>query len=135
MADWVAKLNEILADEWACVRALRRAETACDDPGPREVIKRVRKNCSVNCVTLANAIRALEGRPTDVPSARFSLRLKDESLGEMVGMAQSAQDHIIKALEELIDEPALKSVRSQLVVVWQLQRDDARWLRAAFAAA
>src|SRR5437016_4983182 len=45
VADLVAKLNEILADEWACVRALRRAETSCDDPGKLEVIKRVRQDC------------------------------------------------------------------------------------------
>ena len=47
MAGLVEKLNEILADEWACVRTLRRAETRCDDPGRLEMIKRVRKDCSV----------------------------------------------------------------------------------------
>jgi bacterioferritin (cytochrome b1) len=43
MAEIVAKLNEMLADEWACVRALCRAESLCDDPGKRKVIKRVRQ--------------------------------------------------------------------------------------------
>ena len=33
MAELVSQLNEILAVEWACVRALRRAESLCDDPG------------------------------------------------------------------------------------------------------
>ena len=85
------KLNEILADEWACVRALRRAEAACDDPGKLEVIKRVRKDCSISSVNLANVIRGLGGRPTDVPSPRFSLKLSQESLDDALDMAQSAQ--------------------------------------------
>ena len=78
MSTLVDRLNEILANQWACVRALRRAESQCDDPGKLEVIKRVRKDCSVSCVSLANVIRSLGGRPTDIPSTRFSLKLADE---------------------------------------------------------
>ncbi len=131
MADLVAKLNEILADEWACVRALRRAESACDDPGRLEVIKRVRKDCSVSSVSLANVIRALGGRPTDVPSPRFSLKLSQESLDDALDMAQSAQQHIVAELEVLIDEPAVKNVRMQLGQIVQLHKDDIRWLKSA----
>jgi hypothetical protein len=131
VADLVAKLNEILADEWACVRALRRAEPACDDPGRLEVIKRVRKDCSVNSVNLANVIRALGGRPTDVPSPRFSLKLSQESLDEALDMAQSAQQHIIAEIESLLDDPGLKSARPGLAQVQQLHKDDTRWLNTA----
>ena len=67
MSELAAKLNEILADEWACVRALRRAESWCDEPGQREIIKRVRKDCSVNCVSLANVVRSLGGGPNGYP--------------------------------------------------------------------
>jgi len=78
----VNQLNEILADEWACVRTLRRAESLCDDPGQREVIKRVRKDCSVNCANLANTVRALGGGPTrprlSIKSYRDALSLVRE---------------------------------------------------------
>lgn len=134
MPDLVAKLNEILADEWACVRALRRAEKLCDDPGRSEVVKRVRKECSVNSVNLTNVIRALGGRPTDVPSPRFSLKLSEESLDEALDMAQSAQQHIIAELESLLDEPGLKSARTTLAQVQQLHKEDARWLDTAMGA-
>ncbi len=125
------KLNEVLADEWACVRALRRAESACDDPGRREVIKRVRKDCSVNSVNLANVIRALGGRPTDVPSPRFSLKLTQESLDEALDLAQSAQQHIIAEIEALLDEPDLKSARTALAQIQQLHKENHRWLNTA----
>ena len=131
MADLVAKLNEILAVEWACVRALRRAEPRCDDPGRLEVIKRVRKDCSVNSVGLAGIIRALGGRPTDVPSPRFSLKLATESMDEALGMAQSAQEHIVAEIGSLLDEPELKPARGQLAQVQQLHKDDTRWLKSA----
>src|SRR5947207_3106356 len=124
MADLIAKLNEILAVEWAGVRALRRAEPLCDDPGKLEVIKRVRKDCSINSVNLANIIRALGGRPTDIPSPRFSLKLSQESLDDALDMAQSAQHHIVAEIEAPIDEPALKSARSQLGPLAQLHKDD-----------
>jgi hypothetical protein len=127
----VSKLNEILGNEWACVRALRRAESACDDPGRGEVIKRVRKDCSVNSVSLANVIRALGGRPTDVPSPRFSLKLSQESLDEALDMAQSAQQHVIVEIESLLDEPGLKSARTALAQVQQLHKEDVRWLNTA----
>jgi hypothetical protein len=122
------RLNEILAAEWACVRTLRRAEARCDEPGPLEIIRRVRKDCSVNCVSLANIIRALGGRPTDIPSPRFSLQLKDETLPEILDLAQSAQQHIIAEVTALLDEPDLASSRSALGLVLQLHRDDLRWL-------
>ena len=131
MTDFVAKLNEILADEWACVRALRRAESACDDPGKLEVIKRVRKDCSINSVNLANVIRALNGRPTDIPSPRFSLKLSQESLDDALDMAQSAQQHIIAEIESLVDESSLKSARTSLAQVQQLHKDNFRWLNTA----
>lgn len=130
MAELVAKLNEILADEWACVRALRRAEAPCDDPGKLEVIKRVRKDCSFNSVNLTNVIRALGGRPTDVPSPRFSLKLSQESLDEALDMAQSAQQHIIAEIGSLLDEPELKSTRTQLAQIQQMHNDDVRWLKS-----
>lgn len=131
MADPVAKLNEILAAEWACVRALRRAEAQCDDPGQLEVIKRVRKDCSISSVSLADTIRSLGGRPTDVPSPRFSLQLSQESLGDALDMSQSVQRHIVAELETMLDEPDLKSARSALAQVQQLHRDDLRWLTTA----
>lgn len=122
------KLNEILADEWACVRVLRRAESTCNDPGKLEVIKRVRKDCSVNCVNLANVIRAIGGRPTDIPSPRFSLKLREESLAEIIDLAQSAQRHIVAEIGALVDEPELKSSRSALDLVAQLHREDVIFL-------
>lgn len=128
MSSLADKLNEILADEWACVRALRRAEAACDDPGKLEVIKRVRKDCSVNCVSLAGIVRALGGRPTDVPSSRFSLKLAEESLADAVDLAQSAQRHIIAEIGALIDEPELKASRSALDLVARLHREDVIFL-------
>ena len=131
MAEIVTKLNEILADEWACVRALRRAESLCDDPGKLEVIKRVRKDCSVNCVSLANVIRALGGRPTDIPSTRFSLKLSDESLTDTLDMFQSAQRHIVDEIAAVLDEADLKSARSALATVQQLHRENIRWLKSA----
>jgi hypothetical protein len=132
MPDLVAKLNEIMADEWACVRVLRRAEAQCsDDPGKLEVIKRVRKDCSVSCVNLANVIRSLGGRPTDVPSPRFSLKLSEESITEALDMAQSAQQHIVAEIGTLIDEPDLKSSRNALDLIEQLHKEDIRWLKSA----
>jgi Domain of unknown function (DUF6306) len=125
------RLNEILADEWSCVRALRRAEAKCDDPGQLEVIKRVRKDCSVNCVNLTHAIRALNGRPTDTPSARFSSQLKDEMLADILDLAQSVQHHLIAELSKVIDEPELQPSRNTLALVLQLHQEDLRWLQAA----
>ena len=122
------KLNEILADEWACVRALRRAEPACDDPGKLEVIKRVRKDCSVNCVNLAGVVRAIGGRPTDIPSPRFSLKLREESLTEIIDLAQSAQRHIVAEIGALVDEPELKTSRVALDSVVRLHREDVIFL-------
>jgi hypothetical protein len=134
MSNLVSKLNEILADEWACVRVLRRAESVCDDPGKREVIKRIRKDCSVNCVSLANVIRSLGGRPTDVPSTRFSLRLSDESLADTLDMFQSAQQHIVDEIAALLDDPDLKSARSPLAQVQRLHKENIRWLKSALTA-
>ena len=131
MADLLGKLNEILADEWACVRALRRAESLCDDPGKLEVIKRVRKDCSINSVNLASIIRTLGGRPTDVPSARFSLKLTDESLAEALDSAQTAQQHIAAEIDSLLGEPELKAVLRPLAQIQQLHKDDIRWLKSA----
>src|SRR5580658_6806867 len=131
MAELVAKLNEILADEWACVRTLRRAEALCDDSGQREVIKRVRKDCSVNCVSLANTVRGLGGRPTDIPSARFSLKLSDESLADSLDLARSAQEHVLVEIDAVIDEPEIKSYREALSLVRELQAEDIRWLKSA----
>jgi len=131
VADLTAKLNEILADEWACVRALRRAEKQCDDPGRVEVIKRVRKDCSLHSVNLANIVREVGGRPTDLPSPRFSLKLSQESLDDALDMAQSAQQHIIAEIESLLDDPGLKSARTGLAQVRQLHKDDTRWLNTA----
>ncbi len=130
MAEIVAKLNEVLADEWACVRTLRRAESLCDDPGMLEIIKRVRKDCSVNCVNLANVVRGLGGGPADIPSARFSLKLSDESLADSLDMAQSAQEHIVAAVDALIDETELKPHREALSLVRELHAEDIRWLKS-----
>ena len=134
MAEIVAQLNEILADEWACVRALRRAESLTGEPGTHEVIKRVRKDCSVNCVSLANVVRGLGGRPTDVPSARFSLKLTDESLADCLDLIQSAQDHIVAAVDAVIDSVELKPYRQALSLVRRLHAENIRWLRSATSA-
>lgn len=134
MGDLAAKLNEILADEWACVRALRRAESQCDDPGKLEVIKRTRKDCSVNCVSLANVVRSLNGRPTDIPSPRFSLKLSDESLTDSLDLAQSAQKHVIAEIDTLIDEPELKPCRDALLTIRKSHGENIRWLGNAFEA-
>jgi bacterioferritin (cytochrome b1) len=131
MAEIVTKLNEILADEWACVRALRRAESLSDEPGTREVIKRVRKDCSVSCVSLANIVRGLGGGPTDTPSARFSLKLTDESLADCLDLVQSAQEHIVAAVDALIDGLELKSCREALLLVRKLHTENIRWLKSA----
>jgi hypothetical protein len=125
------KLNEILADEWSCVRTLRRAESLCDEPGQREVVKRVRRDCSVNCVSLANIVRGLGGRPTDIPSARFSLKLSDESLADVLDLAQSTQEHIMSEIDTLIDEPEIKFYRDPLVIVRKLHTENIRWLKSA----
>jgi bacterioferritin (cytochrome b1) len=131
MAELVAKLNEMMANEWACVRTLRRAESVCDDPGQLEVIKRVRKDCSVNCVSLATIIRGLGGRPTDVPSARFSLKLVDETLADCLDLAQSAQEHIVAEIDLVIDEAEMRPWRDPLALVRELHVVDTRWLKSA----
>jgi bacterioferritin (cytochrome b1) len=131
MPGLVDKLNEILADEWACVRTLRRAETKCDDPGRLEMIKRVRKDCSVNCVNLTNVIRSLGGRPTDVPSPRFSIQLTGESLAEILDLTQSVQNHVVDEIAVLIDDSQLQSSRATLATVQQLHKEDIRWLQSA----
>ncbi len=133
MNELTAKLNEILADEWSCVRTLRRAESLCDEPGQGEVIKRVRRDCSVSCVNLANIVRGLGGRPTDIPSARFSLKLSDESLADVLDLAQSTQEHILSEIDTLIDEPEITSYRVPLVVVRKLHTENIRWLKSATA--
>ena len=130
MNNLAAKINEMLSDEWACVRALRRAESRCDDPGRREMIKRVRKDCGVNCVGLANVVRGLGGRPTDIPSARFSLKLADESPTDSLDLAHSAQHHIVAEIEKLIDEPDLKVYRDLLLTIRKLHAEDIRWLKS-----
>ncbi len=124
------KLNEILAVEWACVRLLRRAEARPDEPGQREVLKRIRKDCSVNCVSLANAVRQLGGSPTDVPSPRFSLKLAQESLGDILDLMQSAQQHVVDEIATLIDEPELEVARSSLALVQRIHQEDMRWLKS-----
>ena len=129
------KLNEILADEWSCVRTLRRGESLCDEPGQREVIKRVRRDCSVNCVSLANIVRGLGSRPTDIPSARFSLKLSDESLADVLDLAQSTQEHIMSEIDTLIDEPEIKSYRDPLLIVRKLHTENIRWLKSALQSA
>ena len=134
MSELIAKLNEILSDEWACVRGLRRAEVLCEAPGQREVIKRIRKECSVNCANVAQVIRSLGGRPTDVPSPRFSLQIPSESLSEYLDMTQAAQQHIITEIEGVLGDPALKSCRSILSQIQQLHRDDSAWLTKAISA-
>jgi hypothetical protein len=130
MPEIVGKLNEVLADEWACVRVLRRAESLCDDPGKLEVIRRVRKDCSVNCVSLANVIRGLGGGPTDIPSARFSLKLSSESLADSLDMAQSAQEHVVAAVDALIDEMELKPHQQALLLIRKLHTENFRWLKS-----
>lgn len=135
MAELIAKLNEILADEWACVRTLRRAESLCDDPGRREVIKRVRKECSVNCVSLANVVRGLGGGPTDIPSARFSVKLTDESLADSLDLAQSTQEHIVAEIDTVIDDSEIKPHRDSLLLVRKLHVENIRWLRSAMGTA
>src|SRR6266404_8439515 len=131
MAEIATKLNEVMDSEWAYVRNLRRAESICDDPGQLEVIKRVRKDCSVNCVSLANIIRGLGGRPTDIPSARFSLKLVEESLADCLDLAQSAQQHIIAEIDTMIDGPEIKPWRDPLSLVRELHIVDTRWLKSA----
>lgn len=131
MAELVAKMNEILADEWACVRTLRRAESLSDEPGKREVIKRVRKDCSVNCVSLANMVRRLGGGPTDIPSARFSLKLSDESLTDSLDLVKSTQQHIVAEIDTLIDEPEMKPYRDALLLIRELHTQNIRWLKSA----
>jgi bacterioferritin (cytochrome b1) len=133
MAALVDKLNEILADEWACVRVLRRAEPKCDDPGRLEMIKRVSKDCSVNCVNLTNVIRSLGGRPTDVPSPRFSIQLAGESLAEILDLAQSVQKHVVDEITALIDDSQLQSSRTALATIQQLHKEDIRWLATVLA--
>lgn len=133
MTEIVTKLNEILADEWACVRTLRRAESLCDDPGKLEVIKRVRKDCSVNCVSLANVVRGLGGGPTDIPSARFSLKLTDESLTDSLDFAQSTQGHIIAEIDAVIDGSGIKPYRDALLTIRKLHAENIRWLKSAMA--
>jgi hypothetical protein len=133
MAGLADKLNEVLADEWACVRVLRRAESRCDDPGRLEMIKRVRKDCSVNCVNLTNVIRSLGGRPTDVPSPRFSMQLKEETLAEILDLSQSIQQYVIEEIAALIDHPGLQSARQPLSLIQQLHQEDLRWLKLALA--
>ena len=130
MHNLVDKINEILADEWACVRALRRAESQCDDPGQREMVKRVRRDCGINCVGLANAVRGLGGRPTDIPSARFTLKLADESSADSLDLAYSAQYHIVAEIEKLIDEPELKPYRDSLLTIRKLHTEDIHWLKS-----
>jgi bacterioferritin (cytochrome b1) len=131
MAEIVTKLNEILADEWACVRTLRRAESLCDDPGKLEVIKRVRKDCSVNCVSLANVVRGLGGGPTDIPGARFSLKLTGESLTDSLDLAQSTQAHIVAEIDAVIDGSETKPYRDALLTVRKLHTENIRWLKSA----
>jgi hypothetical protein len=131
MSRLVNQLNEILADEWACVRTLRRAEALCDDPGKCEVIKRVRKDCSVNCASLANAVRGLGGGPTDIPSGRFSLKLSDESLADSLDLAQSTQEHIIAEIDTVIDDSEMRPHRDPLLLVRKLHVENIRWLRSA----
>lgn len=133
MSELVDKLNEIMAVEWACVRALRRAESACNDPGKLELVQRVHKECSVNCINLANVIGALGGSPTDVPSPRFSLKLSGESLTEALDMAQSAQQHILAEINAVIDDPDLKSSRSALDTIRRLHEEHTSLLNSAIA--
>jgi len=135
MAEIVAKLNEILADEWACVRTLRRAESLSDEPGKREVIKRVRKDCSVNCVSIANAVRGLGGGPTDIPSARFSLKLTDESLTDCLDFAQTTQEHLVAEIDTVIDGSGIKPYRDALLIVRKLHAENIRWLKSAMGSA
>lgn len=124
------RLNEVLAVEWACVRCLRRAEPLATDPALREVVKRMRKESGLHCVTLANAVRALGGHPTDIPNPRFALKLRNETLDDVLDLAASAQTHIVAELTTLLDEPPFKPVRSALAQVRQHHQDDLRWLQA-----
>jgi hypothetical protein len=94
------------------------------------MIKRVRKDGSVNCVSLANIVRGLGGGPTDIPSARFSLKLSDESLTDSLDLVQSTQEHIVAGIDTLIDGPEIKPYRDALLLVRKLHAENIRWLKS-----
>ncbi len=75
-------------------------------------------------------VRGLGGGPTDITGARFSLKLSDESLADSLDMAQSAQEHIVAAVDALIDETELKLHRHALLLVRRLHAEDIRWLKS-----
>ena len=64
---------------------------------------------------------------------RFSLKLADESLADCLGLAQSAQEHLVAEIDVVIDEPEIKSWREPLSLVRELHVTDIRWLKSAMA--
>jgi hypothetical protein len=61
---------------------------------------------------------------------RFSLKLSDESLADSLDMAQSAQEHVVAAVDALIDEAELKPHRQALLLVRKLHVENMRWLKS-----
>jgi hypothetical protein len=110
----IEKLNEVLGHELACSWTLRRAASICIAPDRKREIASLREVCDVNCANLAVVVANYGGLPTKTPSPRFSIRLRDESLEEVLDLAHSAQVHILGELEGLLDEPELKGAREEL---------------------
>jgi len=94
------------------------------------------RDCSVNCVSLANAVRGLGGGPTDIPSARFSLKLTDESLTELPPtLPVNPGAHHRREFDAVIDGSGIKPYRDALLTVRKLHTENIRWLKSAMGSA
>ena len=124
MSITVSRLNDILADERACMRTLCRADVQGADPSHRELVKRVLAASGEVCTELEKTIRALGGKPVS----------HGESLADNLRMAEYAQQYIIAKIDAVMNEPELKRYGEPLLAIRQFHADNIRWLAKALGA-
>jgi hypothetical protein len=107
-------LNNILADEWACMEVLRRARVQCDEPQLHDALECMLNACSENCIQLENIVRALGDEPVSVPNQRFGLPRFDESLGDSLALLETIQQQIIAEIDADIDRFHVHRYRQRL---------------------
>jgi hypothetical protein len=111
MQDW---LNDILANEWACMEVLRRARVQCDEPQLHDALECMLNACSENCIQLENIIRAGGGEPVNVPNQRFGLPRFDESLGDSLVLLETIQRQVMAEIDGGIDRSNVRRDRQRL---------------------
>ena len=131
MAEAVAKLNEILSEEIACVWILREARFQCHDVRTIEIIQNILDGYDEICVELDNTIGALGGEPVDLLTASPLQNARGESLMANLKVVESAQQRIIAHIDTIVAGPGLEHYGELLLAIRQFHVDNIQWLAQA----